>query len=183
MSKLFAENPPKIYLKDSDKARLADWRVRIVREKFPREPCDNEGLVFEKAESKDSIPDNALYSWKFQPYMHCIWFFTTAERCKKMVSEDPSYWTEEKLKEFAAIEERLYKDWYNGHVYGCVVEQWDEKRRAWMTTSSLWGLYGAEETMLHLAEETDGISIPICVDEEEMKHEFENVESHLNQFV
>ena len=188
MSKLFAENPPKIYLKDSDKVRLADWRVRIVREKFPREPRDNEDLVFEKAESKDSIPKDALYVWKFdgpttswgdEPF----WFFTTAERCKKMVSEDPSYWTEEKLKEFAEIEHRLYDDWWCGHVYGYVVEHWDEKRREWMTTSSLWGMYGAEELMSHLAEETDGVSIPICVDEDAMNHEFKNVEFHLNQFI
>ena len=32
MSKLFIENPPKIYLKGSDKVRLADYRARIVKE-------------------------------------------------------------------------------------------------------------------------------------------------------
>ena len=47
----FIENPIKIYLKDSDKARLADYRARIVRETSPLEPCDNEDLVFEKAGS------------------------------------------------------------------------------------------------------------------------------------
>jgi hypothetical protein len=183
MSKMFIENQPKIYLKDSDKARLADRRVRIIREKNPHEPCDNECLVFEKAESKDGIPKHALYSWKFQPYTHCTWFFTTAERCEKMVSEDPSYWTKEKLKEFANIEHKLYEDWFSGHVYGYVVEQWDEKNREWIAESSLWGMYGAEELMHHLAEETDGIGILICVDEEEMKYEFDNVEFQRNQFI
>ena len=58
MAKLF--NDPRIYLKDSDKVHLADYRARIVREIDPREPCDNEDLVFEKAEDENLIPDNAL---------------------------------------------------------------------------------------------------------------------------
>ena len=44
MSKLF--NDARIYLKDSDKVRLADYRARIVRESNPREPCVNEDLLF-----------------------------------------------------------------------------------------------------------------------------------------
>lgn len=188
MSKMF--NDTRIYLKDSDKARLADYRARIVRETNPREPCDNEDLVFEKAESKDSIPEDALYSWKFQPYgQDCIWFFTTAERCKKMVSEDPSYWTEEKLKEFAEIEEQLYRDWYDGHVYGIIIEKWDEKQRDWKNVDSHWGMYGANEVYDNLGDEIDlhydeagEVSIPVCVDEEDMKYEFDNVEKKVNEF-
>lgn len=182
MSKLF--NDTRIYLKDSDKARLAHYRARIVRETNPREPCDNEDLVFEKAEDEDHIPKNALYKWEFKPadYYKSIWFFTTAERCKEMIAEDPSYWTLPKLKEFAEIEHRLYEDWYNGRVYGYIIEKWDKKRREWMTTSSLWGMYGAKDLFENLATETDGVNIPICVDEEEMKYEFDNVEKKVNEF-
>lgn len=179
MSKLFTENPPKIYLKDSDKVRLADYRARIVKETDPREPCDNEDLVFEKSEDT-SVPEDAIYSWYFAPMG--ITFYTTPERCKKMVSEDPSYWTQKKLEEFAKIEGRLYRDWYDGCVYGYIIEKWDEKRREWMRTSSLWGMYGAEELMMHLAEETDGVSIPICLDDEEMKYDFDNTEKKVNEF-
>ena len=181
MSKLF--NDTRIYLKASDKVRMADYRARIVRETSPREPCDNEDLVFEKAEDEDHIPENALYKWKFQPYGHeSIWFFTTAKRCKKMVAEDPSYWTLPKLKEFAEIERRLYQDWYDGHVYGYIIEKWDEKRREWMTTSSLYGMYGAKDLFENLATETDGVIIRVCVDEEKMKYEFDNVEMRVNEF-
>ena len=181
MAKLF--NDPRIYLKNSDKVRLADYRARIVRETNPREPCDNEDLVFEKADSKDDINSNALMSWKFQPYgQDYIWFFTTAERCKRMVSEDPSYWTQEKLEQFAKQERKLYEDWYDGHVYGYIIEKWDEKRRKWMTTSSLWGMYGAKDLFDNLATETDGVSIPVCIDNEDLKYDFKNVEMKPNQF-
>ena len=181
MAKLF--NDPRIYLKDSDKVRLADYRARIVHEIDPLEPCDTMDLVFEKAEDEALIPENALYKWKFQPYGHeCIWFFTTAERCKEMVSEDPSYWTLPKLKEFAEIEHRLYQDWYDSHVYGYIIEKWDAKRREWMTTSSSYGMYGANELLMYLAEETDGVNIPVCIDSEEMKYEFDNTEKKVNEF-
>ena len=43
-------------LKESDKVRLADYRARIVKESDPREPCDHEDLVFEKAEDESLIP-------------------------------------------------------------------------------------------------------------------------------
>lgn len=185
MSKLFTENPPKIYLKDSDKVRLADYRARIVRESNPREPCDNEDLVFEKADGE--VPAEAIYTWYFAPMG--VTFYTTPERCKRMVSEDPSYWTQKKLEEFAKIEGRLYRDWWDGHVYGIVIEKWDAKRREWMTTSSLWGIYGAKDVYDNLGDEIDlhydevgGASIPVCVDEEEMKYEFDNVEKKANEF-
>lgn len=181
MSKLF--NDTRIYLKDSDKVRLADYRARIVRKTNSREPCDNEDLVFEKAEDESLIPANALFKWNIEMIDGPQWFFTTAERCKKMVSPDPSYWTFEKLQEFARIEKKLYENWRDGLVYGYIVEKWDVKRREWMTTSSLWGMYGADELLMHLAEETDGVGIPVCVDEEEMKYEFDNVESKVNEFV
>ena len=188
MSKQF--NVSHIYLKASDKARLADYRVRIMREENAREPCDNEDLVFEKAEDEDHIPENALYKWKFQPYGHeCIWFFTTADRCKKMVAEDPSYWTLPKLKEFAEIEHRLYEDWHADHVYGIIIEKWDEKQREWTCIDSAWGMYGAKDLLDNLGNEIDlhydevgGASIPVCVDEEEMKYEFDNVEMRVNEF-
>ena len=184
MSKLFIENPPKIYLKNSDKVRLADYRARIVKETNSREPCYNEDLVFEKVEDESLIPANALHKWKFNPNNEYapIWFFTTAERCKEMVSEDPSYWTLPKLIEFEKIEKKLYQDWWDGNVYGYVIEKWDNKRREWMQTSSLWGMYGAEELMLNLAEETDGVSIPICLDDEDMKYDFDNTEKKVNEF-
>lgn len=181
MNKLF--DNLKIYLKDSDKVRLADYRARIVRDPDPREPCDNEDLVFEWAEDEALIPENALYKWKFQPYGHeCIWFFTTAERCNEMVSKNSADWTLPKLKEFAEIEHRLYQDWYDGHVYGYIIEKWDAKRREWMTISSSWGMYGAKDLLENLATETDGVNIPVCIDEEEMKYEFDNTEKKVNEF-
>ena len=51
-----------------------------------------------------------------------------------------------------------------------------------MTISSLWGMYGSEELFENLATETDGVNIPVCVDEEEMKYEFDNVEKKINEF-
>ena len=180
MAKLF--NDTRIYLKDSDKVRLADYRARIVRETTPREPCDNEDLVFEKAEDESLIPANALFKWNILLPGCRQWFFTTAERCKKMVADDPSYWTFEKLQEFARVEKKLYEDWRDGHVYGYIIEKWDAKRREWMTTSSLWGMYGAKDLFENLATETDGVNIPVCVDKEEMKYEFPNVEWKVNGF-
>ena len=178
-------NDPRIYLKESDRVRLADWRARIVRESNPQEPCDHEDLVFEKAEDESLIPANALLKWKFDcNHEHePIWFFTTAERCKRMVSEDPSCWTKKKLEEFARIERKLYQNWWDGHVYGYIVEKWDEKRRQWMTTSSAWGMYGAEDLLENLATETDGVNIPVCIDSEDMKYDFDNTEKKINEFL
>lgn len=173
----------KIYLKDSDKARLANRRLRIVRETNPREPCDNEDLVFEKAEDESLIPANALLKWKFDcNHEHKpIWFFTTAERCKEMVSEDPSYWTKKKLEEFARIERRLYQDWWDGYVYGVIVEGWNTPQRKWVHINSCYGAYGSD-SLIELLKDYIEEDMVVCLDSEDMKYEFDNTEKRVNEF-
>lgn len=175
------ESNLKIYLKDSDKSRLADKRVRIIKESDPLEPCRNEDLVFEKADDESLIPADALFKWYIDMVPGKWWFYTTAERCKKMVSEDPSYWTFEKLQDFALVEKKLYENWRDSYVYGFAVEHWDEKRREWVVDNSLWGMYGKEDVLDNIKSEVNE-DIPVCVDEEEMAWEFDNTEKKINEF-
>ena len=70
-----------------------------------------------------------------------------------------------------------------------LIEKWDEKRREWTRIDSAWGMYGAKDLLDNLGDEIDlhydevgGASIPVCVDEEEMKYEFDNVEMRVNEF-
>ena len=175
------ESNLKIYLKDSDKSRLADKRVRIIKESDPLEPCRNEDLVFEKAEDEFLIPADALFKWHIDMVPGEWWFYTTAERCKKMVSEDPSYWTFEKLQDFALLEKKLYENWRDGYVYGFIVEHWDEKQRKWVEDRSLWGMYGKEDVLENIRSEVHE-DIPICIDEDSMAWEFNNAEKKINEF-
>lgn len=173
----------KIFLKDSDIPRLADKRARIVCDIDAREPCDNEDLVFIRVWDECEIPADAIYSCRFDPQDHePIWLYTTAERCKELVSPDPSAWTQKKLQAFAAEEKKLYKSWDAGHVYGFIIEEWSDTQRTWVMKSSLWGMYGAESLLSNLSEELGGSKIPVCVDSEDLKHDFENVETELNEF-
>lgn len=180
----------RIYLKESDVPHLAKKRIRIIKEVAPREPCDNEDLVFVKAEDESLIPENALYKWKFNcNYEHePIWFYTTAERCNEMVSKNPADWTLPKLKEFAEIERQLYQNWYDGKVYGFICEKWVNKRRRWEATDPTHGgMYGAKELMYNLKDflefnDGDVGSLPVCIDDEEMKYEFDNCEKTVNEF-
>ena len=77
------------WLWDCILSTICHTRARIVKETYPNEPCVNEDLVFEKGEDEFLIPANALHKWKFvcNNEHEPIWFFTTAERCKKMVSD------------------------------------------------------------------------------------------------
>ena len=185
MSKLF--NDARIYLKNSDKVRLADYRARIVRETGPRRPDEHEDLVFVSDKKEKFIPEKVLMSWRLFPIQET--FFTTAERCKQMISPDQSYWTQEKLEFFKNAEMQIWRDWWDDHVYGIIIEKWDEKQREWKSIDSLWGMYGAKDVYDNLNNEIDllydevgGASIPICIDEEEMKYEFDNVEHKPNEF-
>ena len=178
----------RIYLKESDVPHLAKKRIRIIKEVNPREPCAN--FVFEKVGDESLIPANAIFKWKFdcnnghEP----IWSFTTAERCKEMVSEDPSCWTQEKLQQFADEEKKLYQAWCDGHVYGFICEKWVNKRRHWEAIDHAYGgMYGAEDLMYNLKDflefkDSDDGSLPVCIDSEEMKYEFDNCEKTVNEF-
>ena len=178
----------RIYLKESDVPHLAKKRIRIIREVNPHEPCDNEDLVFKKASDESLIPANALFKWSIEMPNGTWWFFTTAERCNKMVSPDPACWTFEKLQEFARIEKRIYESWRDGHVYAFICEKWVNKRRRWEAIDHIHGgMYGAEDLMNNLKDflefnESDDGSLPVCIDSEEMKYEFDNCEKSVNEF-
>ena len=169
----------KIYLKESDAARLANRRIRIVKDDGAREPCENEDLVFAKADCLEDVPNDALKAWQFAPLN--VWFYTTAERCKKMVAEDSSYWTPEKLDKFAEQEKKLYEDWFNGNVYGIIVEMWNARMRRFACVESVWGIYGEEELRATIPN-YDKPGTIICIDSEEMKYDFDNVEMRVNEF-
>ena len=176
-------NNIKIYLKESDKARLANVRIRIVRENSPRQPDKNEDLVFVKVDNESDIPENSIYHWHLNLCNDICYFYTTADRCKQMVSDDPSYWTEEKLKKLAEIERQIWHDWYVGDVYGFVREKWNAKQRKWETISSLWGMYGSDELIENLKDELyNENDILVCLDDEDMKYNFNDVEMKLNEF-
>lgn len=136
-------------------ARLADRRVRIVREEQPDDPAEQFDLVFEKAEDKASIPKNAIYRWKFdRNFEHePIWLFTTKERCRRMVSSNPDDWTKEKLVEFEKDERKLWQSWWDGDVFGWIQERWDPKNREFAHESSCYGYYGMGEILRAVEEE------------------------------
>ena len=170
----------KIFLEDSDKARLADNRVRIVRESNPREPRYNEDLVFAVATSKKSIPEDSLYTWQFDfdGKHDPLYFYATALRCRKMIADDPSYWTHEKLVWFAEQEKKLYKDWWEGKVYGLIFEEWSAEQRQFVPSTtyiSTWGIYG-EDALVDVLNDYDDVKrgkFIICVSDG-MKDDFMN---------
>ena len=177
----------KIYFESSDKARLADKRLRIVVDNNPLEPCYYADLVFEKAEDETMIPANALFTWKFDcNHEHePIWFFTTVERCEKMVSKDPSYWTQEKLQWFADEEKKLYQDWWDGKVFGYVSETWNDAERKWDCIDALYGMYGVDDLMENIGDYLTNNDMLVCfndTDHEELKYEFDNTEKCHNEF-
>ena len=61
-------------------------------------------------------------------------------------------------------------------------EEGEEKHREWKQEKSRWGMYGAEELMINLVEDIDVVSIPICLDTEDMKYDFDNTEKNVNEF-
>lgn len=153
-----------VFKLSSDAARLADRRVRIVREKLPDEPAKYFDLVFEKAEDEASIPKDAIYKWKFEcNFEHePIWLFATEERCRKMVSPNPDDWTQEKLVEFEKDERKLWQSWWDGDVFGWIQERWDPKKREFAHESSCYGYYGVDEILRAVEEEViDFIKEPI----------------------
>lgn len=145
----------KVFKLGSDDARLADRRVRIVREEQPDEPTEQFDLVFEKAEDEASIPKDAIYKWKFDcSFEHePIWLFATEERCRKMVSPNPDDWTREKLAGFEKDERKLWQSWWDGDVFGWIREKWDPKKREFVHEASCGGYYGAGEILRAVEEE------------------------------
>jgi hypothetical protein len=160
---------------NSDKARLADVRIRIVRDDDPEEPCECMDLVFEKTKDESLIPSDAIHSWKFDcNHEHePIWFFTTKDRCEKMICSDPNYWTKEKLIGFEKDEKNLYQQWDDGNVFGYIIESWNAEQREWNHKDSCFGYYGLSELLSAIKDYLDERKISendivICSDESDI---------------
>lgn len=143
----------------SKAARLADIRVRIIRDEAASDPCGMIGTVFEKA-GNGAVPENALYSFR------CLGteFFTDEARCRKVISDDPADWTAEKLEKIASVEKKLYEDWAEGRVYGWVLESWNAEERMWAHEDSCWGYYGIGEILEAAGNARPPGEIPVCAD-------------------
>jgi len=126
------------------KARLADRRIRIARDETCPEPSDIMDLAFERAETPDSVPENAIRSWETELGGERAVFFTTAERCRKTVSGKETDWSGGGLDSLESDEKEIWRNWKDGHVYGWILEEWDPDERLWTEKDSCWGYFGAD---------------------------------------
>lgn len=139
----------------SEAARMADRRVRIVREDMPARPSAAMDLVFQEAESESSVPGDALYRWKLDggPRGKPVWFFTTEDRCRRFGATPSGGWDQAALSDMAESEKKVWADWLDGNVFGWVAEAWDPARREFVAEDSCWGYYGLDEIYQVVEEE------------------------------
>lgn len=156
----------KIYKTDSENARLANKRLRIVYDRSAERPDKMMDLVFTFTRDEEEVPNDAIYTWDWYDNSDgtTYHFYTTEDRCREMVVEDSSYWSEEKLEKFEEEERSLFEDWASGKVFGYVIEHWDEAQRKFVLEDSLWGMYGVDDLLDNIEDEIEGEDIVVCLD-------------------
>lgn len=158
----------KIHLSCQRKARLADWRLRIVRDDSPEKPSEHFSSVF--------APVGELKDWIGGQYPSFIadgeCFGTSDSRLREQYSKDPKDWTKERLGLVAEREKTIWKAWEDGDCFGVVLERWNEREREWTRYDSLWGAYGAGEVQSLVDQVASGSDYPgdescvLCCDED-----------------
>lgn len=171
-----------IYNVNSEKARLANVRVRIEKAYGHRPPWSDMDIIFNPYAS--SVNDEPLYDPEgtLAVAEHLVtgcngdslMFYATEERIKELCGDDPKFLTPEGLAQIWKEDGSLIKCWMDGHVYWIVLEKWDAGKREFVRIDDEYALYGRDETesliieMLNsnfTAKEQAGIVV--CVDTNE----------------
>lgn len=131
----------KIHLSCQRKARLADWRLRIVRDDSPEKPSEHFSSVF--------APVDQIKDWKEGQYPTFIadgeCYGTSDSRLREYCSKDPADWTKDRVSRLCEEEKAMWRAWEDGDCFGVWLERWNDKLRQWDAYGSLWGAYGAGE--------------------------------------
>ena len=178
-----------VYLVSQKKARLANVRVRIVRDSSAQAPWTNQDLVFnprpgdvgEKPIYFPNFPvDGPAIKRELNHNGYHYTFYTTVKRIKELCGDDPKFQTPEGIENLCwAPEKDEIQKYLRNECYGFIKEKWNDAERTWecVDKQSLWGMIGADELLDNVLYDPTGLggkddgSIVVCCDNE-LKYEF-----------
>lgn len=118
-------------INETDKAaRLANVRLRIVRDMSAYRPDEYEDLIFKYGHGE-------IFGFEVRDsYSKCESFVCCANRKHLMKELDAMNFTTDEqkdkwLKEIREAEKFEYQCWMDGEIYGVIVEKWNEAERNW----------------------------------------------------
>lgn len=162
-------------IKTSDRAaRLADKRIRIVRDNDPREPHASSQMLFGILGGAYSIKiddlNAELYNRPrvFEREVDGFKIWTTSDRIDQLCGKDAKYHSDEWLESQIKGELDEVKEFLEGHCYAIMVESWVPEEREWKIESSTYGYTGVkcvlDEVEGMLAPEGEGVVCSDCAE-------------------
>lgn len=162
-------------IKTSDRAaRLADKRIRIVRDNWQREPHASSQMLFGVLSDAYSVKNDdlnvELYNRPrvFEREVGGFKVWTTSDRIDQLCGKDAKYHSDEWLESQVQGELDEVKEFLEGHCYDIVVESWVPEEREWDTESVMCGYTGVkcvlDEVEGMLAPEGAGVVCSDCAE-------------------
>ena len=78
--------------------------------------------------------------------------------------EDKEKW----LKNIKDSEEKMWQSYYDGEVYGILIQEWNNEERQFKTVHSLYGLYGFDDLKANIMDVVGNYDIDCFVAENDL---------------
>jgi hypothetical protein len=132
------------------KARLANLRTLLIRDESCQAPDKFMDTIFHPGHGEVHG-----FSVMSSDRNHFETFTCTSEALQKEIDamnfkseEDKDKW----LEDIKASEKKMWQAYFDGEVYGIIIQKWNDEEREFKMVDSLWGLYGFDDMKANIID-------------------------------
>lgn len=166
----------KFISENSKEARLANCRVLLIRDESGQAPDKYMDTIFHPGHGE-------IFGFKVTSFDRQYSEIFTCDKAALQKEIDAMNFKSEEDKEkwlngIKVSEKKMWQAYYDGNVYGLLIEKWNDEEREFKVVDSLWQLYGFDDVKANIMEIVGNYDIDCYVaatdlgDPENWKEEF-----------
>jgi hypothetical protein len=133
----------KFISKNSNEARLANRRVLLIRDNSCQAPDEFMDMIYHPGHGE-------IFDFKVVSFDHQFSEVFTCDKAALQKEIDAMNFKSEAdknkwLKDIKDSEAKIWQAYYDGEVYGILIQEWSDEAREFKTVDSFWGLYGFDD--------------------------------------
>ena len=156
----------KFISKKTKEARLANRRVLLIRDLSCLAPDKFMDTIFHPGHGEIFGFKVVSFDRKYSEVFTCDKSALQKEidAMKFKSEEDKEKW----LKDIKESEMKMWQAYYDGEVYGILIQEWNDEDREFKTCDSLWGMYGFDDVKANIKDVVDNYDIDCFAVENEL---------------
>ena len=156
----------KFISKKTKKARLANRRVLLIRDESCQAPDEFMDTIFHPGHGEVFGFKVVSFDRQFSEVFTCdkATLQKEIDAMNFKSEEDKEKW----LKGIKESEKKMWQAYYDGDVYGILIQEWNDEDREFNTIDTLWGMYGFDDVKANIIDVVGNYDIDCFAVENEL---------------